>query len=152
MRTGDAGVKKMFTAGPAGIPTQTAFSQDTRWESLDTDRAEGCIRDLEHPHSRDGGLAVLYGNIAEEGCVVKSAGVPVECLTFKGPAKICHSQDEAVAKILGGEIKKGDVVVVVYEGPKGGPGMQEMLYPTSYIKSMGLGKDCALITDGRFSG
>ena len=152
MRTGDAGVKKMFTAGPAGIPTQTAFSQDTRWESLDTDRAEGCIRDLEHAYSRDGGLAVLYGNIAERGCIVKTAGVDDSILTFSGRARVFESQDSAVRAILGDEIVAGDVVVIRYEGPKGGPGMQEMLYPTSYLKSKGLGKSCALLTDGRFSG
>ena len=152
MRNPSDDIRKFYLAAPGNVRTVEAFSQSKRYNSLDTDRAQGCIRDVEHAYSKDGGLGILYGNIAEEGCVVKSAGVPVECLTFKGPAKICHSQDEAVAKILGGEIKKGDVVVVVYEGPKGGPGMQEMLYPTSYIKSMGLGKDCALITDGRFSG
>jgi len=150
--TADEGVKKMFTAGPAGIPTQTAFSQDTRWDSLDTDRAEGCIRDLEHAYSRDGGLAVLYGNIAERGCIVKTAGVDDSILTFSGRARVFESQDSAVRAILGDQIVAGDVVVIRYEGPKGGPGMQEMLYPTSYLKSKGLGKSCALLTDGRFSG
>ncbi len=152
MLTRDDGVRKMFTAGPAGIPTQTAFSQDTRWDSLDTDRAEGCIRDLEHAYSRDGGLAVLYGNIAERGCIVKTAGVDDSILTFSGRARVFESQDSAVRAILGDEIVAGDVVVIRYEGPKGGPGMQEMLYPTSYLKSKGLGKSCALLTDGRFSG
>ncbi len=151
-RTEDEDILKFYMAAPGNVRTVEAFSQSKRYNSLDVDRENGCIRDIEHAYSKDGGLGILYGNIAEEGCVVKTAGVPEECLVFKGPARICHSQDEAVAKILGGEIKKGDVVVVVYEGPKGGPGMQEMLYPTSYIKSMGLGKDCALITDGRFSG
>src|SRR5690606_27065812 len=145
-------VKKMFTAGPAGIPTQTAFSQDTRWPSLDTDRAEGCIRDLEHAYSRDGGLAVLYGNIAERGCIVKTAGVDDSILVFTGRARVFESQDAAVKAILADQIVAGDVVVIRYEGPKGGPGMQEMLYPTSYLKSKGLGKACALLTDGRFSG
>tara|TARA_R110001606_G_scaffold1937_17_gene7948 strand:+ start:16879 stop:18726 length:1848 start_codon:yes stop_codon:yes gene_type:complete len=152
MRTADEGVKKMYTAGPAGIPTQTAFSQDTRWDSLDTDRAEGCIRDLEHAYSKDGGLAVLYGNIAERGCIVKTAGVDDSILKFTGRARVFESQDSAVRAILGDQIVAGDVVVIRYEGPKGGPGMQEMLYPTSYLKSKGLGKSCALLTDGRFSG
>ncbi|AJD46865.1 dihydroxy-acid dehydratase [Isoalcanivorax pacificus W11-5] len=152
MRTSDEAVKKMFTAGPAGIPTQTAFSQDTRWPSLDTDRAEGCIRDLEHAYSRDGGLAVLYGNIAERGCIVKTAGVDDSILVFTGRARVFESQDSAVKAILADQIVAGDVVVIRYEGPKGGPGMQEMLYPTSYLKSKGLGKACALLTDGRFSG
>jgi len=152
MRNVGEDIQKFYMAAPGNVRTTEAFSQSKRYNSLDTDREGGCIRDVEHAYSKDGGLGILYGNIAEEGCVVKTAGVPVECLTFKGPARICHSQEEACNKILGGDIKKGDVVVVVYEGPKGGPGMQEMLYPTSYIKSMGLGKDCALITDGRFSG
>ena len=152
MRTRDEAVKKMFSAGPAGIPTQTAFSQDTRWESLDTDRADGCIRDLEHAYSKDGGLAVLYGNIAERGCIVKTAGVDDSILVFTGRARVFESQDSAVKAILGDQIVAGDVVVIRYEGPKGGPGMQEMLYPTSYLKSKGLGKSCALLTDGRFSG
>jgi len=145
-------VKKMFTAGPAGIPTQTAFSQDTRWDSLDLDRANGCIRDYEHAYSKDGGLAVLYGNIAERGCIVKTAGVDDSILKFTGRARVFESQDSAVRAILGDQIVAGDVVVICYEGPKGGPGMQEMLYPTSYLKSKGLGKQCALLTDGRFSG
>jgi len=152
MRTSDAGVKKMFTAGPAGIPTQTAFSQDTRWDSLDDDRENGCIRNYENAYSKDGGLAVLYGNIAERGCIVKTAGVDDSILTFTGRARVFESQDSAVRAILGDQIVAGDVVVIRYEGPKGGPGMQEMLYPTSYLKSKGLGKQCALLTDGRFSG
>src|SRR5690606_20102419 len=134
------------------IPTQTAFSQDTRWESLDIDRANGCIRDYEHAYSKDGGLAVLYGNIAERGCIVKTAGVDESILTFTGRARVFESQDSAVRAILGNQVVAGDVVVIRYEGPKGGPGMQEMLYPTSYLKSKGLGKSCALLTDGRFSG
>jgi len=141
-----------FLAGPAGIPTQTAFSQDTRWPSLDTDRAKGCIRDYEHAYSKDGGLAVLFGNIARDGCIVKTAGVDESILKFTGRARIFESQDAAVDAILGDQIVAGDVVVIRYEGPKGGPGMQEMLYPTSYLKSKGLGKECALLTDGRFSG
>ncbi len=145
-------VKKMYSAGPAGIPTQTAFSQDTRWPSLDLDREGGCIRALGHAYSLEGGLAVLFGNIAEDGCVVKTAGVDDDNLTFTGPAHICESQEDAVADILEDRVSPGDVVIVRYEGPRGGPGMQEMLYPTSYLKSKGLGKACALITDGRFSG
>ncbi len=141
-----------YKAGPAGIPTQVAFSQDTRWPSLDTDRAEGCIRDVGHAFSREGGLAVLYGNIARDGCVVKTAGVDESIHVFEGNARVYESQDAAVKGILGDEVKAGDVVVIRYEGPKGGPGMQEMLYPTSYLKSKGLGKQCALLTDGRFSG
>jgi dihydroxy-acid dehydratase len=152
MRTSDADVHRFFSAGPAGIPTQTAFSQDTRWPSLDMDRAGGCIRSLEHAFSLEGGLAVLYGNIAEDGCVVKTAGVDESIHVFSGPAFVCESQDAAVTAILEDQVKAGDVVVVRYEGPKGGPGMQEMLYPTSYIKSKGLGAACALLTDGRFSG
>ena len=139
-------------AGPAGIRTTQAFSQDCRWDSLDDDRAEGCIRSLEHAYSKDGGLAVLYGNFAENGCIVKTAGVDDSILKFTGPAKVYESQDAAVDAILGGKVVAGDVVVIRYEGPKGGPGMQEMLYPTTFLKSMGLGKACALITDGRFSG
>ncbi|MCG8312601.1 MAG: dihydroxy-acid dehydratase [Pseudomonadales bacterium] len=150
--TEDDAVKKFYLAGPAGIPTQQAFSQDCRWDSLDDDRATGCIRSLEHAYSREGGLAVLTGNIAENGCVVKTAGVDESILVFEGTAKIYESQDDAVKGILGDEVKAGDVVIIRYEGPKGGPGMQEMLYPTSYLKSKGLGKDCALLTDGRFSG
>jgi dihydroxy-acid dehydratase len=152
MRTNDADVHRFFSAGPGGIPTQTAFSQDTRWPSLDMDRAGGCIRSLEYAFSLEGGLAVLYGNIAEDGCVVKTAGVDEGIHVFSGPAFVCESQDAAVAAILEDQVKAGDVVVVRYEGPKGGPGMQEMLYPTSYIKSKGLGAACALLTDGRFSG
>ena len=129
-----------------------AFSQDKHWPDLDLDRAGGCIRDMAHAYSKDGGLAVLYGNLAEQGCIVKTAGVDASILVFKGPAVICESQEEAVDRILDGRIKEGDVVLIRYEGPKGGPGMQEMLYPTSYLKSRGLGKACALITDGRFSG
>jgi dihydroxy-acid dehydratase len=152
MRTDDTAVHKFFSAGPAGIPTQVAFSQETRWPSLDTDRAGGCIRSLENAFSLEGGLAVLFGNIAEDGCVVKTAGVDDSILIFEGPAYVCESQEAAVAAILDDKVKAGDVVIVRYEGPKGGPGMQEMLYPTSYIKSKGLGKACALLTDGRFSG
>jgi len=152
MLTKDESVKSMFSAGPAGIRTTKAFSQNCRWPSLDTDRENGCIRSIEHAYSLDGGLAVLSGNIAEDGCIVKTAGVDEGSLTFRGPAKVFESQDDAVEAILGGKVVEGDVVVIRYEGPKGGPGMQEMLYPTSYLKSMGLGKSCALITDGRFSG
>ena len=141
-----------FSAGPAGVPTQQAFSQNTRWPSLDLDRASGCIRDRAHAYSQDGGLAVLYGNLAEDGCIVKTAGVDESILVFEGPARIVESQEEAVDAILSGRIQPGDVVLIRYEGPKGGPGMQEMLYPTSYLKSKGLGKVCALVTDGRFSG
>ncbi|MEZ5577250.1 MAG: dihydroxy-acid dehydratase [Candidatus Competibacteraceae bacterium] len=141
-----------YSAGPAGIPTQEAFSQDTRWPSLDLDRQSGCIRDRAHAYSQDGGLAVLYGNLAEDGCIVKTAGVDENSLVFQGPARVVESQEDAVAAILGGRIQAGDVVLIRYEGPRGGPGMQEMLYPTSYLKSKGLGKVCALITDGRFSG
>jgi dihydroxy-acid dehydratase len=129
-----------------------AFSQDKRWPELDLDRETGCIRDIEHAYSKDGGLAVLYGNIAQDGCVVKTAGVDESNLVFSGPARIYESQDDAVAAILGDAVSPGDVVIIRYEGPRGGPGMQEMLYPTSYLKSKGLGKACALITDGRFSG
>ena len=152
MRNPSPEVVEFYKAGPAGIPTQTAFSQATRWPTLDGDRANGCIRDLEHAFSKEGGLAVLYGNIAEDGCVVKTAGVDDSILVFNGKAKIFESQDTAVAGILADEVKPGDVVIIRYEGPKGGPGMQEMLYPTSYLKSKGLGKACALLTDGRFSG
>ncbi|MBH1964639.1 MAG: dihydroxy-acid dehydratase [Comamonadaceae bacterium] len=151
-RTSDEAVKHFYMAGPGGIPTQVAFSQNARWPSLDVDRAEGCIRSYEHAFSKEGGLAVLTGNIALNGCVVKTAGVDDSILVFEGPAHVVESQDEAVANILDDKVKAGDVVVVRYEGPKGGPGMQEMLYPTSYIKSKGLGKACALLTDGRFSG
>lgn len=152
MSTDNDAVKNFFKAGPAGIPTQTAFSQDTRWGSLDADRENGCIRNLENAFSTEGGLAVLFGNIAEDGCVVKTSGVDESILVFEGPAHICESQEGAVDDILHDRVKAGDVVIVRYEGPKGGPGMQEMLYPTSYIKSKGLGKVCALLTDGRFSG
>ena len=151
-RTQDEAVHHFFKAGPGGVPTQVAFSQSARWPSLDLDRAGGCIRSIEHAFSQEGGLAVLRGNIALDGCVVKTAGVDESILVFEGPAHVVESQDEAVAHILADEVKAGDVVVVRYEGPKGGPGMQEMLYPTSYIKSKGLGKACALLTDGRFSG
>lgn len=152
VRTQDEAVRTFYMAGPAGIPTQVAFSQNTRWPSLDLDRAEGCIRSYDHAFSKEGGLAVLTGNIAVDGCVVKSAGVDESILVFEGTAHVTESQDEAVANILADKVKAGDVVIVRYEGPKGGPGMQEMLYPTSYIKSKGLGKACALLTDGRFSG
>ena len=152
MVTDNDAVKTFYKAGPAGIPTQTAFSQDTRWSSLDADRENGCIRSLEHAFSEEGGLAVLHGNIAEDGCVVKTSGVDESILVFEGPAHICESQEDAVDDILNDRVKAGDVVIVRYEGPKGGPGMQEMLYPTSYIESKGLGKACALLTDGRFSG
>ena len=145
-------VKDFYRAGPAGVRTTKAFSQDCRWPDLDVDRQEGCIRSKEYAYSQDGGLAVLSGNLALNGCIVKTAGVDASNLVFTGPARVYESQDDAVAGILGGEVKAGDVVVIRYEGPKGGPGMQEMLYPTSYLKSMGLGKACALITDGRFSG
>ncbi len=148
----DEATQKFYSAGPAGIPTQQAFSQETRWPSLDDDRENGCIRSLEHAYSSDGGLAVLFGNIAEDGCVVKTAGVDDSNLVFKGTAHVCESQDDAVKAILTGQVVEGEVVIVRYEGPKGGPGMQEMLYPTSYLKSKGLGKACALVTDGRFSG
>lgn len=152
MRAPTPEVMEFYKAGPAGIPTQTAFSQATRWPSLDGDRAEGCIRSVENAFSQEGGLAVLFGNLAEDGCVVKTAGVDESILVFEGPAHITESQDEAVDHVLNDKVKAGDVVIVRYEGPKGGPGMQEMLYPTSYIKSKGLGKACALLTDGRFSG
>ena len=151
-QTKDEAVLEFYRAAPGGIPTQTAFSQDRRYDSLDLDRAEGVIRDREHAFSQDGGLAVLHGNIAPDGCIVKTAGVDKELLTFAGPARIFHSQDDAVEAILNNKIVAGDAVVIRYEGPRGGPGMQEMLYPTSFLKSRGLGKQCALITDGRFSG
>lgn len=152
MQTQDEAVKKFYRAGPAGIRTTKAFSQDCRWDTLDTDRAGGCIRSIENAFSLEGGLAVLTGNLAVDGCVVKTAGVTDDNFTFRGPAKVFESQDTAVKGILGGEVVAGEVVVIRYEGPKGGPGMQEMLYPTTYLKSMGLGAKCALITDGRFSG
>ncbi|WP_369978639.1 dihydroxy-acid dehydratase [Xanthomonas bundabergensis] len=151
-QTDDEAVHTFYKAGPAGIPTQIAFSQATRWPTLDADREAGCIRDVAHAYSQEGGLAVLYGNIALDGCVVKTAGVDESIHVFEGNAKVFESQDSAVKGILADEVKAGDVVVIRYEGPKGGPGMQEMLYPTSYLKSKGLGKQCALLTDGRFSG
>ena len=152
MRKPTPEVLEMYKAGPAGIPTQTAFSQSTRWPTLDGNRAEGCIRSLQHAYSLEGGLAVLRGNIAVDGCVVKTAGVDESIHVFEGTAYVTESQDEAVADVLADKVKAGDVVIVRYEGPRGGPGMQEMLYPTSYIKYKGLGKACALLTDGRFSG
>ncbi len=148
----DATVHDFFRAGPAGIPTQVAFSQATRWPTLDVDRAEGCIRAVAHAYSAEGGLAVLRGNLAPDGCVVKTAGVDESIHVFEGNARVFESQDAAVAGILADTVVAGDVVVIRYEGPRGGPGMQEMLYPTSYLKSKGLGKQCALLTDGRFSG
>ena len=151
-QTKSESVRKFFMAAPGNVPTQVAFSQERRFEELDTDRATGCVRDAEHAYSKDGGLAVLSGNIALDGCIVKTAGVDESILKFEGPARVFESQDAAVEGILGNKIKAGDVVVVRYEGPRGGPGMQEMLYPTSYLKSKGLGKVCALVTDGRFSG
>lgn len=151
VQTQDDAVRHFYQAAPGNVPTQEAFSQNKRWE-LDLDRENGCIRNKDHAYSQDGGLAVLYGNIAPDGCIVKTAGVDESILTFTGTARIFESQDTAVAAILADEIVAGDVVLIRYEGPKGGPGMQEMLYPTSYLKSKGLGKVCALITDGRFSG
>jgi dihydroxy-acid dehydratase len=151
-RTKSDSVRHFYRAAPGNVRTEVAFSQDKRFEDLDTDRSTGCIRDAEHAFSKDGGLAVLYGNIAQDGCIVKTAGVDASILKFSGPARIFESQDAAVDAILGNKIKPGDVVLIRYEGPRGGPGMQEMLYPTSYLKSKGLGKQCALITDGRFSG
>jgi dihydroxy-acid dehydratase len=151
-RSDDPAVHELFRAAPGGVPTQTAFSQSERFASLDLDRSTGCIRDKEHAYSQDGGLAVLYGNLAVNGCIVKTAGVDESILKFSGKARVFESQDDAVAAILGDTVHAGDVVIIRYEGPKGGPGMQEMLYPTSYIKSKGLGKSCALLTDGRFSG
>ena len=151
-RTQNNKVREFFAAAPGGVLTQTAFSQSRRWEELDTDRENGVIRSAEHAFSKDGGLAVLYGNIARDGCIVKTAGVDESILNFSGPAKVYESQDDAVTAILTGQVVEGDVVVIRYEGPRGGPGMQEMLYPTSYLKSKGLGAACALLTDGRFSG
>ncbi|USX28109.1 dihydroxy-acid dehydratase [Oxalobacteraceae bacterium OTU3CINTB1] len=151
-RSDDPAVHQLFRAAPGGVPTQTAFSQSERFATLDLDRSTGCIRDKAHAYSQDGGLAVLYGNLAEKGCIVKTAGVDESILKFSGKARVFESQDAAVEAILGDTVHEGDVVVIRYEGPKGGPGMQEMLYPTSYIKSKGLGKACALFTDGRFSG
>ncbi len=141
-----------YRAAPGGVPTQTAFSQDRRYETLDLDRENGVIRSAAHAFSKDGGLAVLYGNLARHGCIVKTTGVDESILKFSGAAVVFESQDSAVSGILGGKVKAGDVVLIRYEGPRGGPGMQEMLYPTSYLKSKGLGKACALVTDGRFSG
>jgi dihydroxy-acid dehydratase len=148
----DVAAQHFYRAAPGGVPTQVAFSQDSRWKALDVDREHGVIRDVAHAFSRDGGLAVLYGNIAERGCIVKTAGVDASIWRFSGRARVYESQDDAVEGILGEQVQAGDVVVIRYEGPKGGPGMQEMLYPTSYLKSRGLGKQCALLTDGRFSG
>ncbi len=150
--TPSAEAVELWHAGPGGRRSATAFSQSERWDSLDTDAAAGCIRDTAHAYSTDGGLAVLKGNLAPDGCVVKTAGVDESIWTFEGPAVVCESQEEAVDKILANQIKDGDVVVIRYEGPQGGPGMQEMLYPTSFLKGRGLGKTCALVTDGRFSG
>ncbi len=152
VRTGNPRVHEFFKAAPGGVPTQTAFSQDRRWDEVDADRVGGVIRNAENAFSQDGGLAVLSGNIALEGCIVKTAGVDESILKFSGPAKVYESQDDAVTAILTGQVVAGDVVVIRYEGPRGGPGMQEMLYPTSYLKSKGLGAACALVTDGRFSG
>ncbi len=152
MRTHDTSVFDFYRAAPGGVPSQVAFSQDRRYAEHDLDRSAGCIRDKANASSQDGGLAVLFGNIAEKGCIVKTAGVDDSVLKFTGPARVYESQEDAVAGILGDEVQPGEVVIVRYEGPKGGPGMQEMLYPTSYIKSKGLGKACALLTDGRFSG
>ena len=152
MRTQDPKVLEFFRAAPGNVPTQVAFSQSKRYDTLDTDRAHGCLRDKAHAYSQDGGLAVLYGNLAKDGFIVKTAGVDASNLKFTGPARIFESQDDAVEAILGDKVQAGDVVIIRYEGPKGGPGMQEMLYPTSYLKSKGLGKACALITDSRFSG
>ena len=148
----DPEADRIYHSAPGGKFSTKMGSQDTRWESLDTDRENGCIRDIEHAYTKDGGMAVLFGNIAQDGCVVKTAGVAPELWHFEGPAVVFDSQEDACEGILGGKVKKGDCVVITHEGPKGGPGMQEMLYPTSYIKSMHMGKECALITDGRFSG
>ena len=152
MREPSEEVETFYRAAPGGVRTVQAFSSNNLWKDLDRDQENGCIHSGEQAHSQDGGLAVLFGNIAEDGCIVKTAGVPEECLTFKGKARIFESQDSAVKGILGNRVAEGDVVVIRYEGPRGGPGMQEMLYPTSYLKAVGLGKKCALITDGRFSG
>jgi dihydroxy-acid dehydratase len=151
-RTTSKATRTFFAAAPGGVATLEAFSQGSRYGSLDEDRAKGVVRDVEHAFSKDGGLAVLKGNLAEDGCIVKTAGVDASMLKFEGPAKIFESQDDASQGILGGAVITGDVVVIRYEGPRGGPGMQEMLYPTSYLKSKKLDKTCALITDGRFSG
>lgn len=150
--TGTEEARTRYLAAPGGVPTQVAFSQAATWEALDLDRTSGCIRDIAHAYSQDGGLAVLFGNLAPEGCIVKTAGVDRAILQFTGPARIFESQESAVDGILNGSVQAGDVIIIRYEGPRGGPGMQEMLYPTSYLKSMGLGKACALVTDGRFSG
>mgnify|MGYP003471711228 CR=1 FL=1 len=152
LRTKDPAILEFYRAAPGGVPTQTAFSQDRRYAELDLDRSHGCIRDKAHAYTQEGGLAVLFGNIAKKGCIVKTAGVDESIWKFHGTARIYESQDDAVAGILNDEVKAGDVVIIRYEGPKGGPGMQEMLYPTSYLKSKGLGTKCALLTDGRFSG
>jgi dihydroxy-acid dehydratase len=151
-RTKSESVRQFYMAAPGGVPTQEAFSQSRRFEDLDLDRTSGCIRSFDNAYSRDGGLAVLSGNLAVDGCIVKVAGVDASILKFSGPARVLESQDAAVEAILTNKIREGDVVVIIYEGPRGGPGMQEMLYPTSYLKSKGLGKACALVTDGRFSG
>jgi dihydroxy-acid dehydratase len=151
-RTPSDQVRSFYRAAPGGVPTQIAFSQSSRWDELDTDRAAGVIRSADHAFSKDGGLAVLFGNLAEDGCIVKTAGVDASVLRFSGPARVFESQDSSVEAILNDRVKPGDVVLIRYEGPKGGPGMQEMLYPTSYLKSKKLGKACALVTDGRFSG
>jgi dihydroxy-acid dehydratase len=143
---------ELYHAAPGGVRTTRAYSQDRRWAALDTDEAAGCIRDVAHAYTADGGLAVLYGNLAPDGAIVKTAGVPEELWTFTGPTRVFESQEDAVDGILGGRVSAGDVVVIRYEGPRGGPGMQEMLYPTSFLKGKGLGRACALITDGRFSG
>jgi dihydroxy-acid dehydratase len=152
MPEGNEEARLRYNSAPGGVPTQEAFSQSARWSSLDTDREHGCIRDQAHAYSQEGGLAVLYGNIAERGCLVKTAGVDASIWKFTGTARVFEAQEAAVDAILNRRIGAGDVVIIRYEGPKGGPGMQEMLYPTSYLKSMGLGKQCALLTDGRFSG
>ncbi|MFC3051320.1 dihydroxy-acid dehydratase [Kordiimonas pumila] len=152
LTSNDADLHRFFRAGPGGVRTTEAFSQSKRYDSLDLDRKDGCIRSLEHAYSKEGGLAVLFGNIAEDGCIVKTAGVDESIWKFSGRARVFESQDSSVEAILGGKVVAGDVVIIRYEGPRGGPGMQEMLYPTSYLKSIGLGKECALLTDGRFSG
>jgi dihydroxy-acid dehydratase len=152
VREHDIKVHEFFKAAPGGVPTQVAFSQDRRFAELDLDRTNGCIRNKANAYSQEGGLAVLYGNIALDGCIVKTAGVDESIWKFNGKARVFESQDAAVDAILSEKVVAGDIVVIRYEGPRGGPGMQEMLYPTSYLKSMGLGKECALLTDGRFSG
>jgi dihydroxy-acid dehydratase len=151
-QSAEKSAKQRALAAPGGVRTKLAFSQDKYFAEVDLDAQQGCIRSIEHAYSRDGGLAVLYGNIATDGCIVKTAGVDESILRFEGPARVFQSQDAACDAILADQIREGDVVVIVYEGPKGGPGMQEMLYPTSHLKGKGLGKACALITDGRFSG